>query len=41
MEHREIVWEGVDWIHQTQDKDLYVAGYCEHSNEPLDFIIGG
>jgi len=25
----------VDWIHLVQDRDQPVAGYSEHSNEPL------
>jgi hypothetical protein len=31
MDSREIVWEGVDWIH---------LGSCEHSNECLSSIKG-
>jgi hypothetical protein len=29
---KEIVWEGVDWIHTTQVGTS--GGPCEHSNEP-------
>jgi hypothetical protein len=35
----EIGWEDMDWICLAQDRDQGLA-LCEHSNEPLDAIIG-
>jgi hypothetical protein len=32
MDLREIVWEGVEWIHLAQDRDQWQT--CEHGNEP-------
>jgi hypothetical protein len=32
--HREIGWDGMDWIHLDQDRE----GSCEHSNEPSGSI---
>jgi hypothetical protein len=37
---RETGWEGVDWMHLAPDRET-VAGSCEHSNEPSDFIKDG
>jgi hypothetical protein len=35
MSLKEIVLEGVDWIHLAQDMD---HGACEHGNDPSDSI---
>jgi hypothetical protein len=37
MDLKEIVWDGLDWIHLPQDP---VAGFCEHGNELLSYIKG-
>jgi hypothetical protein len=34
----EIRWEGVGWMHLTQDRP--VVNSCEHGNEPLGSIKG-
>jgi len=34
MDLTETGWEGVDWMHLTQDRDRS----CEHGNEPSDSI---
>jgi hypothetical protein len=39
MHFTETVWEGVDWIHLAQDRE--VTGSYERSNEPWDSINGG
>jgi hypothetical protein len=33
------VWEGVNWMHLAQDKDL--LGCCEYGNEASVSINGG
>jgi hypothetical protein len=35
MDLKDVGWEGVDWIHVTQDS------FCKHGNEPSDFLKGG
>jgi len=40
MDLREIVWEGVDWMHLAQDRDQWRAVY-EHGNEHSGSIKGG
>jgi hypothetical protein len=39
MDFREIGWEGMDWIHLTQDRGP-VAGCCEPGDEPSGSITG-
>jgi hypothetical protein len=37
MDHREMGWNGVNWIHVAQDRDQF-TGSCEHGNEPSGSI---
>jgi hypothetical protein len=37
MGHREIEWDGMDWIELAQDKGP-VEGSCEHGNKPSGSI---
>jgi hypothetical protein len=37
MDLREIGWNGVDWIHMSQDRDQWRA-LCEHGIEPSGSI---
>jgi hypothetical protein len=43
MDLRKIGLEGLDWIHQAQDRDQWGGGgeSCEHCKEPSGFIKGG
>jgi hypothetical protein len=36
MYHKEIGWDGVDWIYLAQDGEWWQT--CEHGNEPLGSI---
>jgi hypothetical protein len=40
MSLREIVWEGVDWMHVAQDRNQW-RGPCENSDKPSGFTKGG
>jgi hypothetical protein len=40
MDLREIVWEGVDWMHLVQDRDQWLALLGEHGIEPMCSIKG-
>jgi hypothetical protein len=40
MNHREIGWGDVDWIHLAQDMGP-VAGYCKHGNKISSSIKAG
>jgi hypothetical protein len=41
MQLKEIGWEGVDWIHVTQDMDKLVVDYCERGVERSGSIKRG
>jgi hypothetical protein len=41
MDIRETGWESVDGINLDQDKDQWLAGFCEHGNEPSGSIKEG
>jgi hypothetical protein len=38
MDLTEKEWEGVDWIHLTQEGTS--GGLCEHGNEPSGYLKG-
>jgi len=40
MDLKEIVWEGMDWTHVVQDRDLW-WGACEHDNKFSGCIKAG
>jgi len=40
MDHTEIRWEDVDWIHLAQDIVQW-RHYCEHGNEPWGSMKNG
>jgi hypothetical protein len=37
MNHKEIDWEGVDWIYLLENRGD--GSHCGHGSEPLCFII--
>jgi hypothetical protein len=39
MDLWDIVWEVVDWIYLSEDRDQW--RFCEHDNEPSGSIKGG
>jgi hypothetical protein len=38
MDLKQTGWEGMDWIHVTQDKGQW-TGFCEHDNESRNLSI--
>jgi len=40
LDLREIMWEGVDWIHLAQNRGHW-WGPCEHGNDPSGSVKSG